>query len=97
MSRFSPDFYGNEGLERSFQRVADSGVPSAGSITDGVLLEGEAIGTSATTITTGLGRDWVGYVICGQDAASDIFADLTNRSSLVLTASVDVTCNIWVF
>lgn len=97
MNGFSPDFYGNEQLERSFQRAADAIPSSTGSITDGVLLEDQALSVSATTITTGLGRDWIGYVICGQDAPATVYADMTTRNVLVLTASASVTCNIWVF
>lgn len=95
---FSPDFTGSEVSERSNQQISD-GFSSNAAITNGALIRAASLSSaSATSVPTKLGRDWIGYIICGQDADARIWAaDLSNRSSLSLECNNDVNVVIWVF
>lgn len=91
---FSPDFTGSEVSERSNQQISD-GFSSGATITNGVLLRSVP---DSGTVQTKLGRPWIGYIVCGQDANSTdpIQANFDNRDALELTGAGG-TCNIWVF
>lgn len=94
---FSPDHTGTEVSERSNQQISD-GFSSGAAITNGVLIRSTSLTAgSVTSVQTKLGRDWIGYVVCGKSANSIVWADPSNRSTLSLECSDDVTVALWVF
>jgi len=72
---------------------------------DYTLLEGQFINnidltTSDTQITHKLSRDYKGYIIVGKDANQDVWLSATQEfpdKFLTLTASGNVTVNIYIF
>lgn len=68
-------------------------------ILDGALLTDVALSTSATNVNHGLGRQPIGYIVVGQNAAASIFETKSARTNATfqLTSSASVTADIWVF
>lgn len=97
----------NQQVSDEFGRVAE-GISAVGSSVSSInaipIINGGVLhplvslsGGSPLSIDTGLGRDWVGYIICGKDGPARVFADFANRSELVLEAGTGVDIILWVF
>ena len=68
-------------------------------ILDGTLLENVSISTSGTAVDHKLGREYRGYIICGNDTFSNLkIVSSTNKKLFInLQASVNCTVTLWVF
>lgn len=70
-------------------------------LTQGLLLQNQALNDGVTVINHKLGRPLVGYIIVGINAAATIYdSQATNQTpalTLVLNSNAAATANIWVF
>jgi hypothetical protein len=85
-----------DNVDQSFQDLQSSLLPLSG-----VVLIGQSIGTSATTLTHGLGRPYQGFIIARLSANAVIWepgaANTNPSTTIVLQASSACTANVWVY
>ena len=67
-------------------------------LTNGQFIPNVALINGVTVINHKLGRQMLGYQICGQTAVANIYySQPFNSKTLTLTSSAAVTVNLWVF
>lgn len=66
---------------------------------DGVLLKQVKLSSSATQVSHNLGREPQGWLVVNKNANADVWQSSTNlpKSFIALTATADVTIDLWVF
>ena len=92
--------YSSDDITRQLQDNVDAAIGPIidKPIVDGVLLKSIALTTGSIDIVSHkLGRTPLGYIIVKRSADSTIWESETNKRSINLNCSADVTVSIWVF
>ncbi len=83
-------------LNRIQANIADAFNQLSGPFIGGTLLKSVAVGTSATRISTGLGRVPQVWAVCGQDTNTNVWSTASDANSITLIAGSACTISLWV-
>ena len=93
---FTTIITGNQQLDRIQANISNAFNSQNGPFIGGVLLTNQKIGTGATVINHGLGRQPQIWVICDQNTNTTVWRTAWNSSSITLEAGSDCTISLWV-